>query len=39
MKKIPHHIISESALQSIKLYIFDNNLQAGDILPSISDDL
>ncbi|MBI9095251.1 MAG: FadR family transcriptional regulator [Sphaerochaeta sp.] len=34
MKKIPHNKISESALQSIKLYILDNNLQTGDILPS-----
>ena len=37
MKRVPHNKISESALQSIKLYILDNNLQAGDILPSESD--
>jgi GntR family transcriptional repressor for pyruvate dehydrogenase complex len=37
MKKISHNKISESALHSIKLYIIDNNLQAGDSLPSESE--
>lgn len=34
LQKIPHDKISESALQSIKLYILDNNLKSGDPLPS-----
>jgi len=37
MKKIAHNKISESALHSIKLYIIDNNLHAGDLLPSESE--
>lgn len=36
MQRIHHDKISETALQSIKLYILDNNLQAGDMLPSES---
>ncbi|MGE0075471.1 MAG: FadR/GntR family transcriptional regulator [Sphaerochaetaceae bacterium] len=34
MQRITHDKISETALQSIKLYILDNNLKAGDLLPS-----
>jgi DNA-binding FadR family transcriptional regulator len=34
MKKISHDKVSETALQSIKLYILDNNLKSGDLLPS-----
>lgn len=37
MKKIVHHKISETAMESIKLYIIDNNVKAGDILPSESE--
>ncbi|MDX9940423.1 MAG: FCD domain-containing protein [Sphaerochaetaceae bacterium] len=37
MHRITHDKISESALQSIKLYILDNSLKAGDALPSESE--
>lgn len=37
MQRINHDKISETALQSIKLYILENNLQAGDLLPSESE--
>lgn len=34
MRRITHDKISETALQSIKFYILDNNLKSGDLLPS-----